>query len=333
VSTSIALPRTSSSRSSTSASSGAVGMVCVGGSAAVSGVLADAPLFTVQSLRYAVAFGLLVLAARATGRPLPRPRGREWVWLAAVAGCGLIGFNIALVRGSEHADPALLGSAVAGAPIVLALLGPLLAGRRPGTAVAAGAVLVCAGAAVVEGGGRTDAVGVGWAAAVLACEVAFTLLAVPVLGRLGPWGVSVHTCWIAAVAFGGLGWAVEGPAAVLAVRPEHLLAGAYLAVLVTATAFVLWYSAVRGLGSARAGLLTGVAPVAATAAGVLLGGPAPGPLALAGVLLVAAGTAVGFSGRRPYGVERAAPRRFRALLAARSPALDSATALPAREAP
>lgn len=277
---------------------GAVGMSCVGGSVAVSGVLADAPLFTVQALRYAAACALLLVVARAAGRPVPRPRGVEWAWLAAVTACGLVGFNIALVRGSEHADPAMLGVAVAGAPIVLALIGPLLARRRPGAAVVAGAVVVCAGAALIEGGGRTDAAGVGWAGAVLACEVGFTLLAVPVLGRLGPWGISVHTCWIAALVFGGLGLATEGPAAALALRPGQVLAAAYLAVLVTALAFVLWYSAVRGLGAARAGLLTGVAPVAATGAGVALGGPLPGPVALAGVALVAAGAALGLGLRR-----------------------------------
>jgi drug/metabolite transporter (DMT)-like permease len=272
---------------------GAVGMACVGGSVAVSGVLADAPLLTVQALRYAVACGLLVLVARMTGRTPPRPRGREWAWLAAVACCGLVGFNIALVRGSAHADPALLGVAVAGAPIVLALIGPALARRRPGTPVVAGAVLVCAGAALIEGGGRTDAAGAGWAALVLACEVGFTLLAVPVLGRLGAWGVSVHTCWIAAVVFGVLGVATEGPAAALTLRPSHLVAAGYLAVLVTALAFVLWYSAVRDLGAARAGLLTGVAPVAATVAGVLLGAPAPEALGVGGVALVVAGAAIG----------------------------------------
>jgi drug/metabolite transporter (DMT)-like permease len=277
---------------------GATGMACVGGSVAVSGVLADAPLFTVQALRYAVACGLLLGAARLTGRPVPRPRGREWAWLAAVAVAGLVGFNVALVRGSEHADPALLGVAVAGAPIVLALVGPLLAGRRPGALVLTGAVVVCAGAALIEGGGRTDGAGVGWAAVVLSCEVGFTLLAVPVLGRLGPWGVSVHTCWIATVVFGVLGVATEGPAAAFTLRPAHLLAAGYLAVLVTALAFVLWYSAVRGLGPARAGLLTGVAPAAATVAGVLLGGPVSGPVALVGVLLVAAGPALGLGVRR-----------------------------------
>jgi drug/metabolite transporter (DMT)-like permease len=276
---------------------------------AVSGVLADAPLFTAQAVRYAVACGLLLVAARVTGRSVPRPSGAEWAWLAAVACCGLVGFNVALVRGSEHADPALLGAAVAGAPVVLAVVGPVLARRRPGAAVVVGAVVVCAGAVLVEGGGRTDAAGVGWAGVVLACEVGFTLFAVPVLGRLGPWGVSVHTCWIAALVFAGLGVSTEGPAAVLALMAPHLLAVTYLAVLVTALAFVLWYSAVHGLGAARAGLLTGVAPVAATGVGVLLGGPPPGPVALAGVALVAAGAALGLGLRDRPG--RVRPARTR----------------------
>jgi drug/metabolite transporter (DMT)-like permease len=55
----------------------------------------------------------------------------------------------------------------------------------------------------------------------------------------------------------------------------------------------MWYSSVRRLGAGRAGLLTGVAPVAAAAAGVLLGGPAPRPPVWAGITVVAAGLALG----------------------------------------
>ena len=65
--------------------------------------------------------------------------------------------------------------------------------------------MVSAGAVLVQGGGRTDAAGLGWALLVLLTEVGFTLLAVPVLGRLGPWAVSLHTAWIAAVALLALG--------------------------------------------------------------------------------------------------------------------------------
>lgn len=267
---------------------GALGMCFVGGSVAVSGLLRDAPMLTTQAIRYAAASVILLVAARATGRVLVRPRGREWLWLGGVAGSGLVLFNIALVQGSAHAEPAVLGVAVAGVPVLLALGGTV--DRRM---VLAGAVVVSAGAILVEGGGRTDGQGLLWALLVLACEVGFTLLAVPVLGRHGPWGVSVHTCWIAAVGLGIAGVVTEGPAAATSLRPEHLLAMAYLAVGVTAVAFVLWYTAVGRLGAGRAGLLTGVAPVAAALVGAALGAPLPGPRVWLGLALVGIGLAVG----------------------------------------
>jgi drug/metabolite transporter (DMT)-like permease len=287
---------------------GAMGMVCVGGSVAVSGVLADAPLFTTQAIRYAGACLLLLGAAWLTGRRITAPRGIEWLWLLGVVVAGLVLFNVALVRGSAHAEPAVLGVAVACVPVVLALVGPLLDGRRPAPAAVAAAVVVTVGAVLVQGGGRSDLVGLGWSVVVLLCEVAFTLLAVPVLRRLGPWGVSVHTCWLAAVLLAVLGLGTEGPAAVTTLHVSHLLAAAYLAVFVTALAFVLWYSAVGRLGPARAGLLTGVAPVAAAAGGVLLGSPIPGPGVWAGTALVAVGLVIGV-GTSPKDIANTRPNR------------------------
>jgi drug/metabolite transporter (DMT)-like permease len=271
-------------------------------------VLADAPLFTTQAIRYAGACLLLLGAAWLTGRQITAPRGAEWLWLLGVVVAGLVLFNVALVRGSAHAEPAVLGVAVACVPVVLALVGPLLDGRRPAAAAVAAAVVVTVGAVLVQGGGRSDLVGLGWSVVVLLCEVAFTLLAVPVLRRLGPWGVSVHTCWLAAVLLAVLGLGTEGPAAVTTLHVSHLLAAAYLAVFVTALAFVLWYSAVGRLGPARAGLLTGVAPVAAAAGGVLLGSPIPGPGVWAGTALVAVGLVIGV-GTSPKDVANTRPNR------------------------
>jgi drug/metabolite transporter (DMT)-like permease len=268
-------------------------MVCVGGSVAVSGVLADAPLFTAQAVRYAVATVVLVALARIFGQRIRVPRGREWLWLLGVAATGLVLFNVALVRGSAHAEPVVLGVAVACVPVVLAVVGPLLERSKPTATAVAAAVVVTAGAAVVQGGGRTDLAGLAWAGAVLACEVGFTLLALPVLGRHGAWGVSVHTCWIATAQLVVLGLVIEGPAAVATLSVTHLLAMAYLAVVLTAVAFILWYSAVGRLGSAKAGLLTGVAPVAAAVVGVLLGAPMPGPVVWVGTGLVIAGLLIG----------------------------------------
>ncbi len=104
----------------------------------------------------------------------------------------------------------------------------------------------------------------------------------------------------------GAGLVHDGPAAVARFRPEDWLAVGYLAVI-TAVAFVLWYSAVGRLGAGRAGLFGGVAPIAAAAAGALLGGPAPRPLVWVGVAVVLGGLALGL--RRQAGPGPAATMR------------------------
>lgn len=268
-------------------------MAFVGSSVAVSAHLADAPLSTVQSLRYALAALLLAAMARIAGHRVQRPRGAEWLWLGGVVATGLVLFNIGLVRGGQHAEPAVLGVAVACVPLVLAVVGPLLEGNRPRPRVLAAAAVVTAGAVLVQGAGQSDGLGIAWAVLVLGCEVGFTLLAVPLLRRHGPWGVSMHTAWLAALAFGAGGVVLDGPTAIAALGGEDLLAAGYLAVVVTAVAFVLWYSAVGRLGAARAGLLTGITPIAAALTAVALGGAAPRPLVLTGIAVVGAGLVLG----------------------------------------
>lgn len=173
---------------------GAAGMALVGSSVSVSHALVDAPLFAVQSVRYAAAALLLFALARAARVPVLRPRGREWLWLGGIATSGLVLFNVAVVRGVAHAEPAVIAVAVASVPVLLGVIGPFLEGRRPSRRVMLAAPVVVAGAVLVQGTGRTDAAGVAWAALALACEAAFTLLAVPVLRRHGAWGCPCTRC-------------------------------------------------------------------------------------------------------------------------------------------
>lgn len=290
--------------------SGALGMTFVGGSVAVSGALADAPVHTAQALRYGIACLLLLAWVRFTGQRLRRPRGTEWLWLLGVTVSGLVLFNVALVYGSRHAEPAALAVAVACVPLALAVGGPLLEGHRTQARVVAAAVVVSVGAVIVEGLGRTDAIGLLWAVVVFACEAGFTLLAVPVLGSHGAAGVSVHTTWMAAVIFGTLALTTEGWSAAGAFDSGEILAIGYLAVCVTALAFVLWYTCVRRLGAGRAGLLTGVAPVAAAAIGIPVTGAIPGSAVWAGIGLIACGLALGMSNNGVAGQGPPAPGRM-----------------------
>jgi drug/metabolite transporter (DMT)-like permease len=260
-----------------------VGMTLVGSSVTVSRTLVDAPLFTTQAVRYAAATGILLVMARLAGARLVWPRGWEWLWLAGIAVTGLVLFNVAVVRGVAHAEPAVVAVAVACVPVVLGVVGPVLERRGPNAQVLLAAPAVMAGAVLVEGTGRTDAVGVAWAALALGCEAAFTLLAVPVLRRHSPWGVSVHAMWLAAVLLAVLGTASEGPSAVRKLTSAQWAAVGYLALMVTAVAFVLWYTTVRTVGAGRAGLLTGIAPLAAAVVGAVTGSGAPRPSVWLGI--------------------------------------------------
>lgn len=272
---------------------GAAGMCFVGSSVSVSHALVDAPLFTAQALRYAVATMLLLAVVRMVGVRVSRPYGVEWLWLGGVAATGLVLFNVAVVRGVEHAEPAVIAVAVAGAPVLIGVAGPLLERRVPHPRAVAAAVVVTTGSVLVVGTGATDATGIAWAAVALGCEAAFTLLAIPVLRRHTAWGVSMHTMWIATVMLVGLALFGEGSRAVFRLDTTELAATGYLAVVVTTVAFVLWYSTVAGIGSDRAALLCGLAPVAAAVVGIATTGHAPAPPVWAGIAVVMVGLVVG----------------------------------------
>jgi len=133
---------------------GVFAMTLVGGSVAVSVVLGDAPLFTAQAIRYAVAAALLALIARIAGVRIDRPRGTEWLWLTGIAATGLVLFNVAVIRGVAHAEPATIAVAVACVPVVIGLVGPLLDRQRPARRVVIAAVVVTIGGIIVAGTGR-----------------------------------------------------------------------------------------------------------------------------------------------------------------------------------
>lgn len=296
---------------------GLAGMVLVGSSVPVSRTLVAAPLLTAQAIRYAMATVILLILARSLRIPIVAPKGRDWLWLAGISATGLVLFNVAIVRGVAHAQPAVIAVAVACVPVLLGVLGPLLQGQAPRRRLLLAAAVVTGGSVLVVGAGRADTAGIAWAAVALGCEAAFTLLAVPVLGRHGAWGVSVHSVWIGAVMLAGLGLVTEGPAAAARLTAADLGAVVYLAVLVTVAAFILWYSTVAALGPARVGLLTGIAPVSAALTGIATGSRAPTALMWAGIAIVVAGLAAGLrSGDRPRRPRR--PREERDAAAGRA---------------
>jgi drug/metabolite transporter (DMT)-like permease len=277
---------------------GAGAQALLGSSFAVSAALTHYPFAAGQAGRYLLAAIALLAVGRARGLPLHRPGPRDLARLALLAATGLVAFNWCLLGALRHGTPAAVGVIVGGTPLVLAVLGPARVRSWPRGRVVGAAGAVVLGVVLVEGAGAASATGLLLATGTLACEVAFTLVAEPLLPRYGPLAVSAYSCLLAVPEL-----VLIAPLTDQAARwptGQELAALTFLGGALTTVAFISWYRCVAELGADRAGLLSGVVPVSALLTGVLLGRDRLGPLPLLGTLAVGAGVLIGLTGTRRY---------------------------------
>ncbi|MGW0301231.1 EamA family transporter, partial [Streptomyces anthocyanicus] len=216
-----------------------------------------------------------------------------------LAAVGMVGFNLAVLAAERTAEPAVPGVFVGCAPVVVAVLVPLLEGRRPQRIVLYGALFVAVGAFTVQGWGRTDGAGIAFSVCALVGEVGFAVLAVPVLRPLGPRLLSTVVCGVAAAESALAGVLADGTGWLR--RPDAVEAGALLwqAVVVTVVGFVCWYMGMQRIGAERATLFSGLIPVAAACTAPLVGTGSYGAAQAVGSALVFAGVAVGSGAALP----------------------------------
>ncbi|WP_217139766.1 DMT family transporter [Streptomyces sp. AC627_RSS907] len=272
----------------------ALACVLVGGSFTANSLLGDYPYAGGQFLRYGLAFLLLVpLAGPGAATRLRSLGAGRWLRLALLAAVGMVGFNLAVLAAERTAEPAVPGVFVGCAPVVVAVVVPLLDGRRPQRLVLYGALLVAVGAFTVQGWGRTDGAGIAFSVCALVGEVGFAVLAVPVLRPLGPRLLSTVVCGIAAVESAAAGVLADGSGWLR--RPDAVETGALLwqAAVVTVIGFVCWYMGMQRIGAERATLFSGLIPVAAACTAPLVGTGSYGAAQAVGSALVCAGVAVG----------------------------------------
>src|SRR4051812_3643675 len=243
---------------------------------------------------------LLALAWRAG--TLPTLRGR-WRWLALFAL-----FEIAIpfpliATGERHVDSSVAAIIIAAAPLIVALLAlrfdasERVSGRRlTGLLVGLAGVVALVG---IDIAGRTD--GLLGAAPILVAAAGYAagpMVLSRTLADIDPRATMGASLAIAAVMLTPLALA-DPPDAV---PPAGALgAVAVLGLACTAAAFVIYSGLIAEIGPGRALVITYVAPVVAVALGVTLLGERPGAGAVAGLLLIIAGSWLSTDGRLPPG--------------------------------
>jgi drug/metabolite transporter (DMT)-like permease len=265
------------------------------------------PAFLAWSRVALAAVVLLALAWRAG--TLPSLRGR-WRWLALFAV-----FEIAvpfplIAEGERHVDSSVAAIIIAAAPLIVALLAlrfdasERVSGRRlAGLLIGLGGVVALVG---IDVAGRSDELA--GALAILVAAAGYAAGPMVLNRKLAdgdPRATMGASLAIAGVLLTPLAIATPPPT-----TPPARAIGALLllGLLCTAAAFIIYSRLIVEIGPGRALVITYVAPVVAVALGVAVLGERPGAGAIAGLLLIIAGSWLSTDGRLPPGPTAAVGR-------------------------
>jgi drug/metabolite transporter (DMT)-like permease len=267
------------------------------------------PVFLAWARVTMAAVVLLVLAQRAgVLRAALQRRHTRWLLLyAAVEICGPFPL---IAAGERHIPSSLAAILIAAVPMLVALLAlrfdpsERATGRRAvGLAIGFAGVVALVG---LDVSGSGDALF--GALAILLAAVGYAagpMIINQQLGDLDPRALMAAALSIAAL--------LLTPAALLA-PPQHTPSGDALASIVvlgllcTAAAFVLFGALIGEVGPGRATVITYISPIVAVALGVAVLDERPGAGAVAGLLLILAGSWLSTDGRLPPGLDRAVGR-------------------------
>ena len=262
-----------------------------------------------------VALGAAVLVALAWRAGVLAPLRGRLRWLVVYALFEIAAPFPLIATGERHVASSLAAIIIASVPLFVALLALRFdpAERATGSRLV-GLFMGLAGVVALVGidvAGRSDELlGAG---AILLAAVGYAagpMVFKRKLADLDPRAAMGASLIIAAVALAPLA-AVDPPSATPSVRA--LVALVVLGLFCTAAAFVFFGALIAEVGPGRALVITYVAPVVAVALGVTVLGERPGAGAVAGLLLILAGSWLSTDGRLPPGlaavIERLRRRR------------------------
>ncbi len=253
-----------------------------------------------------VALAALVLLGFAWRTGRLRSLAGRWRWLVLYAVVEVaIPFPL-IAAGEQRVSSSLAAIVIASVPLILAVLASRFDhAERPTRARAVGLMIGFGGVVLLMGvdvaGNASELLGSGM---IMIAAVGYALGPMVIkhrLARLDPAATMGASLGIAALLLAPAA-ALDPPSAAPGVGA--LAAVAALGLLCTAAAFVIFMILIREAGTSRASVITYVNPVIAVGLGVSLLGEHPGAGAVAGLLLILAGSWLSTGGRTPPGMLR-----------------------------
>jgi drug/metabolite transporter (DMT)-like permease len=234
---------------------------------------------------------------------LPSLRGRGRVLVAYALIEIVVPFPL-IAAGEQHVDSSLAAILIASVPLIVAVLALRFdhAERATGMRLV-GLFVGFAGVIALVGldiaGDGDELLGAG---AILVAAVGYAIgpmLLKQRLADIDPRAIMAGALSIAALALTPAAIAAPPSGAISAEAIASLIV---LGILCTAIAFVLFGALIAEVGPSRASVITYVAPAVAVALGVAALGERPGAGAIAGLLLIIAGSWLSTGGRPPPGL-------------------------------
>jgi drug/metabolite transporter (DMT)-like permease len=227
---------------------------------------------------------------------------RDWISLAALGFVGHVLYQYLFIGGLSRTSVANSSLALAGTPVLIAIIGAALGQERITRIHWLGAAVSLFGIYLVVGdgmavGGATLTGDLMMAGAVL-CWAVFTLGARPLMTRHSPVGVTGLSMAIGTLFYVPLVWPEVRAVHWTAVTPRTWGLLVYSALFALCVAYTIWYVGVRQIGSARTSVYSNLVPLVAMATAVVFLHEPIGLRKLAGAAAVLAGVALTRAGRR-----------------------------------
>lgn len=257
----------------------------------------DLPIFLACGVRFVAAVSVALPLLWLRGESLLGIAPRDHRLLFAQALPGVFLFPVLLFEGLKYADGSAAGVVLGTMPAVVAVLAVLLLGERPALRVWAGIAIAVAAMILLKTQGAvaaSDAIGWGLllVMAAVVAEAFYTVLARGLGGRVSPVAICAWLSLFGLITFAPFALVDAARIDLSTVSWASWASAVYYGVFPSVASFLLFYSAIRHIEAAKAGIFTSLMPLTAIVLSIAMLGETLSMTIAIGALLVLAAIAL-----------------------------------------